>query len=295
MRCLLTHLKTHSTELDELKNHVDGKSIIITGAGGGFGALVSQKAAEMGAKIICADINAESAEAVAKCICDNGGTALAVTADVTNPEQMRGVAKAAVNAFGGIDVMINNAGVMPLAFMSDHKEALPKWHQCIDINFKGVVNGTAAVYDQMMAQGRGHVINLSSIYGNHPVVGSAVYGATKAAVNFFSESLRVEARGNIKVTIVKPTAVMATGLAAGVVNPMAAAGSVGHNIEEFGAVIGAYIEGKSPAEVHDPDNMAYQIMDAEHIADSIIYVINQPWGVSIGDITIRASGDHYIL
>lgn len=278
-----------------MENHVEGKSIIITGAGSGFGALISQKAAQMGAKITCADINAESAEAVAKGICDDGGVAQAVTADVTDPEAMRAVAKAAIDAFGSIDVMINNAGVMPLAFISDHKEALPKWHQCIDINFKGVVNGTTAVYDQMMMQGRGQVINLSSIYGNHPVIGSAVYGATKAAVNFFSESLRVEAKGKIKVTTVKPTAVIATGLAAGVVNPMAAAGSVGHNIEEFGAVISAYIEGKSPAEVHDPNNMSYQIMDPEHIADSIIYTINQPWGVSIGDITIRASGDHYIL
>ena len=278
-----------------MKNHMEDKTIIVTGAGGGFGSLVSQKAAQMGAKIVCMDINSDSSETVAKGIRESGGQAQAVTADVTDAAQMRDVVEAAMDAFGSIDVMINNAGVMPLAFMSDHHEALEKWHQCIDINFKGVVNGTTAVYDQMMAQGRGHIINLSSIYGNHPVIGSAVYGATKAAVNFFSESLRVEARGNIKVTIVKPTAVMATGLAAGVVNPMAAGGSVGHNIEEFGAVIGAYIEGNSPAEVHDPNSMAYQIMDPEHIADSIIYAINQPWGVSIGDITIRASGDHYIL
>jgi NADP-dependent 3-hydroxy acid dehydrogenase YdfG len=282
-------------DADKLKNHVEGKSIIITGAGGGFGALVSQKAAAMGAKVSCVDINGEAAESIVASICAAGGEAQAVTADVIDALQMRGVAKAAVDAFGSIDVMINNAGVMPLSYISDHEVALPKWHQCIDINFKGVVNGTAAVYDQMMAQGCGHVINLSSIYGNHPMVGSAVYGATKAAVNYFSESLRVEARGKIKVTIVKPTAVLATGLSAGVLNPAAAGGSVGHNIEEFGALIQAFVAGDSPASAHDPGDIGYQIMDPEHIADSIIYTINQPWGVSIGDITIRAAGDHYIL
>ena len=282
-------------DADKLKNHIEGKSIIITGAGGGFGALVSQKAAAMGAKVSCADINAEAAEAIAASIYAAGGEAQAVAADVTDASQMRGVAKAAIDAFGSIDVMINNAGVMPLSYISDHEVALSKWHQCIDINFKGVVNGTAAVYDQMMTQGCGHVINLSSIYGNHPMVGSAVYGATKAAVNYFSESLRVEARGKIKVTIVKPTAVLATGLSAGVINPEAAGGSVGHNIEEFGTLIQSFIAGESPAQAHDPDDIGYQIMDPEHISDSIIYTINQPWGVSIGDITIRAAGDHYIL
>jgi NADP-dependent 3-hydroxy acid dehydrogenase YdfG len=282
-------------DADKLNNHVAGKSIIITGAGGGFGTLVSQKAAAMGAKITCADINAEAAETVAASIRAAGGAAQAIAADVTDAEQMRGVAKAATDAFGSIDVMINNAGVMPLAYISDHEVALPKWHQCIDINFKGVVNGTAAVYDQMMAQGRGQVINISSIYGNHPMVGSAVYGATKAAVNYFSESLRVETRGKIKVTIVKPTAVLSTGLGAGVINPAAAGGSVGHNIEEFGTLIQSFIQGDSPPQAHDPENIDYQMMDPEHIAESIIYAINQPWGVSIGDITIRASGDHYIL
>ncbi|MEH6567453.1 MAG: SDR family oxidoreductase [Halioglobus sp.] len=278
-----------------MKNHVEGKSIIITGAGGGFGALVSQKAAALGAKITCADIDVGAAEAVAASIRAAGGEAQSVAADVVDAQQMSAVAKSATDAFGSIDVLINNAGVMPLSYVSDHEVALPKWHQCIDINFKGVVNGTAAVYDQMMAQGCGHVINISSIYGNHPMVGSAVYGATKAAVNYFSESLRVETRGKIKVTIVKPTAVLGTGLSAGVINPAAAGGSVGHNIAEFGTLIQAFMQGESPAEAHDPGSISYQIMDPEHIAESIIYTINQPWGVSIGDITIRAAGDHYIL
>ena len=100
--------------------------------------------------------------------------------------------------------MVNNAGVMPLAFYADHADAGAAWERCIDINIKGVLNGIVAVYDQMIAQGRGHIVNLSSIYGNFPVAGAGVYGASKAAVNFLSEALRVEAQGRIKVTVVKP-------------------------------------------------------------------------------------------
>lgn len=278
-----------------MNSHLQNKSVIITGAGGGFGSLVSQKAAALGASVTCADISLEAAEVVAAGIREQGGQAQAVMADVTNEEHMHALAGYAVDAYGSIDVMINNAGVMPLAFISDHKDALQPWHQCIDVNFKGVVNGTVAVHDQMMQQGRGHVVNLSSIYGNHPVVGSAVYGATKAAVNYFSESLRAEARGKIKVTVVKPTAVLTTGLSAGVVNPEACFGAVGQNMGEFGGLIQQFIEGQIPAEAVDINGIECAIMNAEPIADAIIYAIDQPWGVSIGDVTVRASGDHYVI
>lgn len=278
-----------------MPDYMRGKSIIITGAAGGFGALVSQKAAAMGARVTCADINVEAAAAVVSAIKAAGGEAQAVAADVTDIASMKSLARAAMAAYGAIDVMINNAGVMPLAFFSDHDIALEKWHQCIDINFKGVVNGIAAVYDQMIEQGRGHVINLSSIYGNFPVTGGAVYGGTKAAVNFVSESLRVEARGKIKVTIVKPTGVPATGLSGSIVNQAAAVGIVAQNMGEFGAMVEQIGAGTLPVEAGDSENIAYQSLAPEHIADQIIHAINQPWGVSIGDITIRATGDHFIL
>ncbi len=93
--------------------------------------------------------------------------------------------------------MINNAGIMPLAFLADHADAAEAWSRCIDINIKGVLNGMIAVHDQMMSQGRGHIVNISSIYGNGPVAGAAVYGATKAAVNTMSEAFRVETQGVI--------------------------------------------------------------------------------------------------
>jgi NADP-dependent 3-hydroxy acid dehydrogenase YdfG len=278
-----------------VNNYVAGKSIVITGAGGGFGGLASRKAAALGAKLTCADIDLAAAEAVAAEIRSLGGEAQAVAADVTRIEDMRALAQAAVAAYGAIDVMVNNAGVMPLAYIADHEKALEAWNRCIDINLKGVMNGSVAVYDQMMAQGRGHLINISSIYGNHPVVGSAVYGATKAAVNYFSESLRVETRGRIKVTIVKPTGVMATGLGGTVINPQAGAGIMGHNAGAFGESLAQMRAGTLPPEQLDAGSIGYVSLAPEHIADAVIHAINQPWGVSIGDITVRASGDHFVL
>ena len=125
---------------------------------------------------------------------------------------MRALADRAVAEFGSIDVMVNNAGTMPLALYADHAQAAEAWDRCIDVNFKGVLHGIMAVYDAMIEQGRGHIINLSSIYGNYPVSGAAVYGATKAAVNVLSESLRQETQGRIKVTTIRPTGVPGTGL-----------------------------------------------------------------------------------
>lgn len=278
-----------------MADHVSGKSIVITGGGGGFGRLVAQKAAARGAKVTLGDIELAAAEAVAEEIRGTGGEAHAIGVDVTDLAAMKALVGDAVTRFGGVDVMVNNAGIMPLAFFSDHAAAYPAWTRCIDINIKGVLNGQVAAYDPMIAQGRGHVINVSSIYGNFPVIGAAVYGATKAAVNFLSESLRVEARGRIKVTIVKPTGVPATGLSASVINPAASVGILGQNAAEFGAMIEAMQAGTFPAERLDPGQIDYASLAPEHIADAILLAIDQPWGVSLGDITVRAAGDHFIL
>lgn len=98
------------------------------------------------------------------------------------------LAALAVERFDAFDVMVDNAGIMPLAFHADHEAAMPAWERCIDINFKGVLNGTSAVHDRMIEQGRGQVINLSSICGNFPVAGAGVHGATKAAVDVIDQS-----------------------------------------------------------------------------------------------------------
>ncbi|MCP3910935.1 MAG: SDR family oxidoreductase [Actinomycetia bacterium] len=275
-------------------DHVADKVIIVTGASSGFGRLVAQKAAERRAWVVAADINEPELAATVDSIRDRGGTAQAVFADVTDLGQMEALAAAAIEKYGRIDVMVNNAGTMPLAFHADHARAAEAWDRCIDVNIKGVLHGIMAVHDQMISQGRGHVINLSSIYGNFPVAGAGVYGATKAAVNFLSESLRVESQGQIKVTTVKPTGVPATGLGAGVVNPEAIVGILGTRAPEYLGTVRAR-GGGADDELFDPENMGYLALDPELLADQIMYAIDQPWGVSIGDITVRASGDRFLL
>jgi NADP-dependent 3-hydroxy acid dehydrogenase YdfG len=278
-----------------VSDHVAGKSIVVTGAGNGFGRLVSEKAAARGARLTCLDIDGDAAEATAAGIRGAGGIAQAVTADVCSPETMRAAVDTAARAHGGIDVMVNNAGIMPLAFLADHAAAMQAWHRCIDINFKGVVNGTAAAYDRMMAQGRGQIVNLSSIFGNYPVMGAAIYGATKAAVDYFSHAVRVETRGRIKVTVIKPTGVLTTGLGEGVVNRDASAGILGQHAVTFRDFVTRLTQGQALPEEIDPESTAYLSLDPAHIADAIIHAIDQPWGVAISDITVRATGDYYVL
>ena len=278
-----------------MADHVAGKSIIITGASGGFGRLVAHKAAARGAALTLGDIDIAGAEAVAAEIRSQGGQAQAVQTDVTQLAQVKALVAAAMDKHGKIDVMINNAGIMPLAFFADHDAAYSAWERCIDINIKGVLNGMVAAYDPMIAAGRGQVINISSIYGNFPVAGAAVYGASKAAVNVLSESLRLESRGKIKVTTVKPTGVPATRLGGTVINPAAVVGILGANMPEFLDMSSKMQDGSFPAERLDPENIDYASLAPEHIADAVLHAIDQPWGVSVGDITIRAAGDHFIL
>lgn len=278
-----------------MTNHVAGKSIVITGAGGGFGRLVAHKAAALGARITCGDIDLTAAQATADAVASAGGAAIAVETDVRSLAAVKALVARAAEAHGGIDVMINNAGIMPLAFFSDHAAAYDAWERCIDINIKGVLNGMVAAYDPMMAAGRGQIVNLSSIYGNFPVIGAAVYGASKSAVNFLSESLRVESRGRIKVTTIKPTGVPTTGLSGTVINPAAGVGIVAHNMPDFMDMVQQIGAGTFPAERLSADSIDYASLAPEHIADAIIHAINQPWGVSISEVTVRAAGDHFVL
>lgn len=279
----------------EATNHLSGKVIVVTGAAGGFGRLLAEKAARLGAHVVGADVDAGELDAVVGGISEAGGSALAVPTDVTDLTAVRELVKRAVERFERVDVMVNNAGVMPLAFFADHEAAADAWSRCIDINIKGVLHGIMAVYDQMIAQGRGHVVNLSSIYGNFPVAGGGVYGATKAAVNFLSEALRVEAQGRIKVTTIKPTGVPATGLSTGVVNPEAVVGILGQNAPAYLQQMAAHAAGELPAEQMDAGNIEYYALEPEHLAEQIVYAINQPWGVALSELTVRASGDAYIL
>jgi NADP-dependent 3-hydroxy acid dehydrogenase YdfG len=279
----------------KVEGHVGGKVIIITGAGSGFGRLVAQKTAALGARIVAADIDQASLDETVQTIRAEGGIAEAVIADVTGLSAMRALAARAVERFEVIDVMVNNAGVMPLAFYADHERAAVAWDHCIDVNFKGVLHGIAAVHDQMIQQGRGHIVNVSSIYGNHPVAGAGVYGATKAAVNVLSESLRQESQGRIKVTTIRPTGVPGTALGEGIINPEAITGILGTNAAEFMEKAATVFSDDPPKEFSSPDLIGYFSLAPELLADQIVHAINQPWGVSISDITVRAAGDGYLI
>ena len=274
--------------------YLDGKVVIVTGAGSGFGRLIAQKCAAGGARVVGVDVDAEHLEEVVAFIGERGGEALARVADVTDLEQLRAVAADAVEAFGAIDVLVNNAGVMPLSYFADHERAWQRWHRAIDVNVKGVVNGIAAVYDQMIAQGRGQVVNISSIYGNGGIEGAGVYSATKAAVTALSDALRVETQGRIKVTTVKPTGVFGTNLAGGIVNQTAIMGLAGQKGRLFAENLANYMSGSLRPEQTDVDSVQYWLITPDDLADVVMHVIDQPWGVSLSDVTVRASGENYI-
>lgn len=276
-------------------SYIRDRVIVITGAAGGFGRIVASEAAKRGAKIVACDINIEELNNTVDMIQQDGGKAIAVQTDVTQVEDMSKAVNAAVEAFERVDVLVNNAGTMPLAFFSDHDKAIDAWHRCIDINFKGVLNGITAAYDQMVEQGQGHIVNISSIYSNRPLQGSGVYGATKAAVNYLGESLRQESQGKIKVTTVRPTGVSKTGLNNGVVNIEAAIASLGTNVVEALRRNEMTSEGKAPAAWTDSNDIEYFELSPELLSDQILYAIDQPWGVSISDVTVRASGDMFVM
>jgi NADP-dependent 3-hydroxy acid dehydrogenase YdfG len=149
-----------------------------------------------------------------------GGKALAVTTDVTHCEQLKGLVDAAVQAYGRIDVMINNAGLMPQAPLECLK--IDEWERMIDVNLKGVLYGIAAALPYMKQQKAGHFINVSSVAGHRVGPGFAVYAATKHAVRALSEGLRQEVKPyNIRTTVISPGAV-ATELPDSVTDPDAA-------------------------------------------------------------------------
>lgn len=274
------------------KNYVEGKVIIITGASSGFGKLTAKRAAEMGGKIVLAARSEEKLKETVAEIKAAGGKASYIVTDVAKKDDVFAMAKFAVDTYGRIDVLVNNAGTMPLAFFSEHEQALDKWEQCIDISIKGTIFGISAVYDQMIKQGQGQVINVSSIYANFPVAGAGVYQVAKMGVQYLAESLRSECQGKIKVTTIKPTGFMKTNLSSSVVDQMAMMPAVAGPLE----ILSNWVE-EAPLrpDFHDINSMTYNDPDPQVLADNIIYAINQPWGVSIGDLTVRASGESFVI
>ena len=187
-------------------NNIEGKVVVITGASSGLGESTARHLAELGATVVLGARRVDRIDALARELTANGQQALAVQTDVTDRVQVQRLVDAAIARFGRIDVMINNAGLMPHSPLERLK--IDDWDRMIDVNLKGVLYGIAAALPPMQAQKSGHIINVSSVAGHKVRPGGAVYAATKHAVRALSEGLRQEVKPyNIRTTVISPGAV----------------------------------------------------------------------------------------
>ncbi len=177
------------------------KVVLITGASGGIGEGIARELGDAGAKVLLGARRLDRIEAIAAEIRNAGGTAQACALNVTSRQSMAAFARAAVGSWGRIDVLVNNAGIMPLSPLSAGK--LDEWDRMVDVNIKGVLWGIGAVLPVMEAQGSGQIINIGSIGALQAVPTAAVYCATKFAVRAISDGLRQETT-NVRVTCVNP-------------------------------------------------------------------------------------------
>ncbi|MCD7099737.1 SDR family oxidoreductase [Stenotrophomonas sp. MMGLT7] len=182
-------------------NNIQDKVVLITGASSGIGEATAKTLAGRGAIVVLGARRIDRLERLVAEITASGGTAIAHTLDVTRREDVQAFADHALERFGRIDVIVNNAGVMPLSPLAALK--VDEWDRMIDVNIRGVLHGIAAVLPAMQAQGSGHVISISSIGGLYVMPTAAVYCATKYAVRAISDGLRQE-NDRIRVTCVYP-------------------------------------------------------------------------------------------
>lgn len=189
-----------------MSHSIEGAVVVITGASSGLGEAAARLLGTEGACVVLGARRAERLEALAQDITRGGGKAIAVVTDVTRFEQVQHLVDTAVETFGRVDVMINNAGVMPHSPLERVK--IEDWNRTIDVNLKGLLYGIGAVLPHMKARQSGHIINVSSVAGHKVRPGSAVYAATKTAVRVISEGLRQEVKPyNLRTTVISPGAV----------------------------------------------------------------------------------------
>ena len=185
------------------------KVAIVTGASSGIGAATALELARRNMKVVLAARRTDRVEALAGKIVEGRGHALHVTCDVTDRGQVEAMVATTLDAFGRVDVLINNAGTMPLSPMA--KCRVEDWDRTIDVNLKGALYAIGAVLPAMLEAGRGHIVNIGSVAGRRVFAGAAVYCATKFALHAISDALRMELAeraatdGNtIRVTIIAP-------------------------------------------------------------------------------------------
>ncbi|WP_149303134.1 SDR family oxidoreductase [Pareuzebyella sediminis] len=242
--------------------NLENKVILITGASSGIGKAAAKKLAFKGAVTVLMARSEEKLKNLKEEIESEGGTALAIPCDVTKKKDFDNAVSKVVEAFGTIDVLINNAGLMPLSFIEKLKT--DEWEQMVDVNLKGVLHGVAAVLPQMKTKKRGHIINISSMAAHRYFPGGAVYCATKAAVKMFSEGLRQELapKYGINVTSIEPGAV-ATNLTDTITD------------EDIKDMMQKMLE--------------METLESEDIANAIYYALVQPDRVNINDVYLVPS------
>ena len=196
---------------------IKDKIVVVTGASSGLGEATARLLSAEGATVVLGARRVDRLRTLAKELETRGGRALALTTDVSQREQVKALVDTAVQTYGRVDVMINNAGLMPQAPLERLK--VDEWDRMIDVNLKGVLYGIAAALPHMQRQKFGHIINVSSVAGHKIGPGFAVYAATKFAVRALSEGLRQEVKPyNIRTTVISPGAV-ATELPDSVTDP----------------------------------------------------------------------------
>jgi NADP-dependent 3-hydroxy acid dehydrogenase YdfG len=241
--------------------NVKGKVVVIMGASSGIGEATTKKLAQEGAKLVIAARREDRLKALVEAL-PNAEISYAV-ADVTNKEEVQAVVNLAVEKHGRVDVLYNNAGIMPTAPLSETR--FDEWRQMLDINIMGVLNGIAAVLPIMKKQQSGHIIATDSVAGHVVYHGSAVYCGTKFAVRAIMEGLRQEEReNNIRSTIVSPGAVT-TELYTTINDP--------EGRESVKNLMSKGEEGFS--------------LKSSDIADAVAYAISTPDTVAVSEILIR--------
>jgi NADP-dependent 3-hydroxy acid dehydrogenase YdfG len=247
-----------------MKHPIAGKIVVITGASSGLGEATARMLSAQGATVVLGARRVDRIVALADELARGGGQALALQTDVTRSAEVRRLVDAAVEKYGRIDVMINNAGLMPSSPLERLK--IDDWDRMIDVNIKGVLYGIAAALPHMQQRKSGHIVNVSSVAGHKVRAGTAVYSATKHAVRVLTEGLRQEVKPwNIRTTIISPGAV-ATELPDSITEVDVAAG------------VKAFYEIAIPADA---------------FARAVVYALGQPDDVDINEILFRPTKQEY--
>jgi NADP-dependent 3-hydroxy acid dehydrogenase YdfG len=247
-----------------MSNNIQGKVVLITGASSGLGEATARLLSAQGATVVLGARRVDRLQSLADELNSRGGKALAIATDVTDYDQVKKLVDAAVQTYGRVDVIINNAGLMPSSPLERLK--IDDWNRMIDVNIKGVLYGIAAALPYMKDQKGGHIINVSSVAGHKVRAGAAVYAATKHAVRALSEGLRQEVKPyNIRTTVISP------GLVASELPNTATEPDIAENMRK-----------------------AYEIaIPAESFAQAVAFAMSQPEDVDVNEILFRPTRQEF--